>query len=179
MDQAQQVLRRLEKEAAIQFAPMVGPVKGKVLENLIRKHKPKRILEIGTLFGYSAILMARLGPEVITIEIEKSNILIAAKNIQEAGLSNIRIIYGDAVKVIPTLEGKFDMIFIDAAKNQYLKYLKLSEGYLKKGGIVVADNAGIFKDAMLDFLDYVKNSDNYQSRTLKVGGDAMEISIKA
>ncbi len=194
MDKALQVLKALEKQAegsvnGDDFIPSIGPIKGEVLEDIIKKYKPKKILEMGTLFGYSSILMARLLPrngKVITIEINKKYAEIAKKNIEAAGLSEkIEVMQGNAIIILAEIKEKFDLVFIDAAKKEYLAYLKLAEKKINKGGIVIADNAGIFKQEMLDYLDYVKNSGKYKSKTVKVPlefhedvEDAMEISIK-
>jgi len=82
------------------------------------------------------------------------------------------------------LKGSFDLVFLDAAKEQYLAYLKAVEKNLHKGSVVVADNVGVFASQMKDFLDYIRNSDSYKSRTVETGleyaggEDAMEISEK-
>ena len=169
--------------------PSIGPIKGKIIEDLIKKYKPKKILEIGTLFGYSAILMARLLPsegKVVTLEKSENNIKIAKKNIIDSGLSDkINPILGDALETIPKITEKFDFFFIDAQKDKYFDYLKLAEKNLKKGSIIVADNACIFKEQMSDYLKYVKRSGNYNTKTIKTLlefskdiKDAIEVSIK-
>ena len=104
---------------------------------------------------------------------------MASKNIVKANVPpKIKIITGDALIVIPTLRGKFDFAFIDAEKSEYFQYLKLAEGKLRKGAVVVADNAGIFADQMSDYLDYVRNAGKYQSRYEQVGDDGVEMSVK-
>ena len=187
MDKALQVLKRLEQEAMEVWVPSIGPIKGKVIEDVIKKHKPRRILELGTLFGYSAILMARLLPKdgkVITVEINERNARIAEENIEEAGLAErIEVLVGDALEIIPRLKDSFDLLFIDAAKEQYLHYLKLAEKNLHKGSVVVADNVLIFERSMMDYLDYVRHAGNYESKTVETPleysdeEDAMEISV--
>ena len=104
-----------------EFVPSIGPVKAKIIANIVKKHKPKRILEIGTLYGYSAILMANLLDDaadsvgsVITIEIDKTVAKTARKNMEDAGLlRKVDIIVGDALEVIPKLRGKFDLLAIE------------------------------------------------------------------
>ncbi len=188
MNNAQKVLNRLEEHAVRQSLPSIGPVKGKILEELIQKYKPKMILEIGTLYGYSAILMARLLPKcgkVITVEIDKDAANIARRNIEDANLlDKIEIITGGAREIIPILSEKADLLFLDATKKEYFEYLKLAERNLRSGSVVVADNAGAFKEEMQDYLDYVRKSE-YKSRTIKVPPefrgdveDAMEVSVK-
>jgi predicted O-methyltransferase YrrM len=179
---ADEMLRQIEKASEKNFLPIIGPHKGKFLAEEVRKAKPRRVLEIGTLIGYSAILMGKEledEVEIITIEIHKDEAELAAKNIIRANIqAKIKIITGDALLVIPTLEGQFDFAFIDAEKNEYFQYLKLAEGKLRKGAVVFADNAGVFADQMGDYLDYVRNSGKYRSRYIQVGGDGVEISVK-
>jgi predicted O-methyltransferase YrrM len=191
VSRASQVLRRLEKMAEKQFIPSIGPIKGKIITGIIQKYKPRNILEIGTLYGYSAILMADtlIGADekVVTIEIDKSIAGIARKNIADASLLNkIDVIVGNALDEIPGLNSKFDLLFLDAAKNEYLKYLELAQkNDLKRGTIVVADNVEISKNEMQDYLEYVRNSTIYESKTIETTveftpnvKDALEVSIK-
>jgi predicted O-methyltransferase YrrM len=87
MNVALQVLRSLERMAQKEFVPSIGPIKGKIITEIIKKHNPKIVLEIGTLYGYSAILMADTLPadgKVVTIELNKMNANIASKNIAYA-----------------------------------------------------------------------------------------------
>jgi predicted O-methyltransferase YrrM len=189
------VLKSLERMGEREFVPSIGPVKGKILSKIIRKHKAKTALEIGTLAGYSAILIASLLPNdesrkkavVTTIEIDKKTASIAMKNVQKAGFSDkIEIIIGDALEAIPKLDHKFDLLFLDAAKDEYLRYLKLAEQKnLHKNSIVVADNVGVSEQQMLDYLEYVRNSGFYTSKTIETEleytpgvKDAIEMSIK-
>jgi predicted O-methyltransferase YrrM len=190
MDTALQVLRSLERMAQKEFVPSIGPIKGKIITEIIKKYNPKIVLEIGTLYGYSAILMANILPvdgKVVTIELNKTNANIARKNMAHAGLSDkIDIAVGNALEVIPNLDLIFDLLFLDAVKDEYLKYLKLAENKnLKKGSIVVADNVEVSKNEMLDYLEYVRNSERYKSETIETAleftpniRDAIEVSIK-
>jgi len=193
--EAIRVLKSLERMGEKEFVPSIGPVKGKILASIIRKHKAKTALEIGTLAGYSAILIASLLSNdvnrkkavVTTIEIDKKIASVAMKNVQKAGFSDkIEIIVGDALEAIPKLDQKFDLLFLDAAKDEYLRYLKLAEQKnLHKGSIIVADNVGVSENEMLDYLEYVRNSGFYESKTIETEleftpdvKDAIEMSIK-
>jgi len=179
---AEEVLREIEKMTEKEFLPIVGPRKGQVLAEFIHKIKPKRVLEIGTLIGYSAILMAKeLEGEahLTTIEIHADEAEKARENIKRAEVrATIDVIVGDAIKVVPKLKDEFDMVFIDAEKSEYIDYLRLVEDKLHKGSVIVADNAGIFAHEMRDYLDYVRNSGKYRSRYLPVGEDGLEVSVK-
>jgi predicted O-methyltransferase YrrM len=190
------VLKSLERMAQKEFVPSIGPIKGRIITEIIKKYNPKNILEVGTLYGYSAILMATAAAadtlqadgKVITIEIGRSVADIARKNVADAGLSEkINVIVGDALEVIPKLDLKFDLLFLDAAKDEYLKYLKLAEdNVLKKGAVIVADNVEVSKNEMLDYLEYVRSSGGiYKSETIETAleftpnvRDAVEVSIK-
>ncbi|HJY14780.1 MAG TPA: CmcI family methyltransferase, partial [Nitrososphaeraceae archaeon] len=131
-DKTSRVLKSLVKMAEKKFVPSIGPVKGKIVAKIIKKYKPRNILEIGTLYGYSAILMASMlsssNGRVVTIEINKSVAEAANKNIEDAGLSDkIVVIIGNALDVIPRLDQRFQLLFLDAAKDEYLGYLKSAE----------------------------------------------------
>lgn len=202
------VLSEIEGIAKKNSLPSIGPIKGEIIVDIIKKYKPKRILEIGTLHGYSAILMANCllsvnnnaGKDndnanketiVTCLEIDQQLANIAKKNIEKAGLSDrIEVITGDALEIIPTLNKyyRFDLVFIDAVKNQYLRYLKLVEenGLLNKKSVVVADNILIYENEMKDYLDYVRNSGKYNSYTTETTleftknvKDALEISLSS
>jgi predicted O-methyltransferase YrrM len=194
-DQIPNILRELERLAKKEHLPSIGPIKGKIISEIIQKCKPTTILEIGTLHGYSAILMTDLllddyhDAKLITIEIEKNLADIARKNIGKAGLAHkIEVVCGNALDVIPTLTGyKFDLVFLDAVKSEYLQYLKLIEvnELMKKGSVVVADNVLLYENEMKDYLEYVRNSDRYKSQTTKTTlefnknvKDALETSVQ-
>ncbi len=197
MNKAIDILNSLDEIGKKRFMPSIGPTKGKIIADIIREHKPKKILEIGSLYGYSAILMANVmsdyyddddGDEfkVVTVEIDKNNGDIAKINIKDAELSDkIDLITGDALEVIPKLHYKFDLLFLDAAKDQYLQYLRISEesNIIKKDAIIIADNVGISKNEMIEYLEYVRNSGKYNSKTIETTlefskdiDDAMEVS---
>lgn len=201
------ILAEIEETARKEFLPSIGPIKGKIIEDVIKEYKPKKALEIGTLHGYSAILIAniilsgkydnenfnseRSSTEPILISVEKDQRLanIARKNIEKARLSEkIQVINGDALEIIPKLKSKFNMIFLDATKSEYLKYLQLIEKYLllNKRAVIVADNVLIYENEMKDYLNYVRNSGKYISRTTETSleftknvKDALEVSINA
>ena len=188
------LLRELEQLAKRDHLPSIGPIKGKIISDIVKKYRPTSILEVGTLHGYSAILMGSLLPDdggkLITIEIDKNLANIARKNIDKAGLSGkIQVICRNAIDVIPTLAGyKFDMVFLDAIKSEYLQYLRLIEekNLMKTESVVVADNVLLYENEMKDYLEYVRNSGNYISHTTETTlefnkniQDALEISVRS
>jgi len=195
-DEDQQIstlLRDLEQIAKREHLPSIGPIKGKIISAIMKKYKPTTILEIGTLHGYSAILMADSlsdDGKLITVEIDKNNADTARKNIDKAGLSNkIKVICDNALDVIPTLAGyKFDLVFLDAAKSEYLEYLRFIEekNLMKENSVVVADNVILYENEMKDYLEYVRNSGRYMSQTTETTlefnknvKDALEISLRS
>lgn len=133
-NKAEIILRNVEEIAKTRYLPIIGPKKGRILAELIRRFKPKRILKVGTLIGYSTIIMGKEldeDAEMITIEINGDDAKIARKNITEAEIKpRVKVITGDALEVIPKLSGSFDMVFLDANKSEYYKYLKLVENKL-------------------------------------------------
>lgn len=185
------VLRDLEKIAKKQSLPSIGPVKGRILADIISKHKPETILEIGTLHGYSAILMADMLPDdgkLITMEKDTNLSTIAMKNVEDAGLSHlIRVINVDGLKGIPLLQKqKFDLMFLDAIKSDYLKYLNLAEknNLLSDRVVIVADNVLLYENEMQDYLHYVRASGKYKSQSTETTleftknvKDALEVSV--
>ena len=182
MDKAEAVLRDIESQAGQGRWLMVGAERGAVLEEMVRKHQPKRVVEVGACVGYSAILMARHlppGGRIQTIEIDPEAAQLARDNLARAGLADrVEVIVGDALKVIPTLSGTVDMVFIDAKKEDYLNYLKLLEDKLHAGSVVVADNVKIFAVALKHYLDYVRTSGKYDSELFDFPVDAVEVSIR-
>lgn len=159
--------------------PIIGREKGVLLEKIVKEKNPRLILEVGTLVGYSAILMGmhlKKG-KIISLEFDSHAAEIARQNIAKAGLSDkIEIIVGDARETIPKIKDTIDMLFLDAAKEEYFGYLKLAEPKLAKNAVIVADNAKIFAEEMRDFLDYVRNSGKYKSTFHDFGFDGVEVS---
>ena len=182
LTKAEHVLAEIEEAAKHDFLPIVGPRKGQILSRAVKASKPRHILEVGTLIGYSTILMGKEldeNTEITTIEIHPEEAKMARANIKKAEIQpKITVKIGDATKIIPTLKGCYDAVFIDAEKTEYYEYLQLMENKLHAGTVIVADNAGIFADQMRDYLDYVRSSGKYESKYVPVGEDGLEISIK-
>lgn len=183
------VLEAMDRFAEQRFLMNIGPEKGPLVRELIaRLPANARILELGLFCGYSSILLAStLGPEGRITSVEKSSTSVtgARANIAHAGLSErIQIVHGGSSETIPTLEGPFDLVFLDHWKDLYRTDLQLIEEHslLRPGSIVVADNVGeVFGAAA--YLDYVRTCGRYDSehRTAKIEytqiPDAVEISV--
>lgn len=182
MNKPEKVLKDIEKVAQQSRAlPIIGSQKGIVLERVIKEKQPKLVLEIGALVGYSSILMAKdmKKGKIVSIEVNKKNADAAKLNIKNSGLADkVEVINGDALEIIPTLDGPFDLVFIDANKEDYLNYLRAAEPKMTKNAVVIADNTGIFKDRLKDFLEYVRKSGMYKSEMHDFGFDAVEVSKK-
>jgi predicted O-methyltransferase YrrM len=185
----EEVLASIEEVAPRQGLPIIGPRRGKFLDEVIEQHDPSFILEVGTLVGYSAIRMARHlkdGGRMTCVELSEERARTARANFERAGLSDrIDVIVGDARSVLPKLKGRFDMIFFDAVKEDYLFYLKSIEGLIRRGSVVVADNVKSHAEAVAPYLDYVRKSGKYDSTYREAPpsfgsgpGDAVEISVR-
>jgi len=125
----------------------VSPAEGKFLHLLVRTLGAKRILEVGTLGGYSTIWMGRAlpeGGEIVTLELSEHHVQVARENIVKAGLGNVvKIIQGPAVESITKLQpgdAPFDFVFIDADKDNNLTYLLEAKRLTRKGAVIVVDN---------------------------------------
>jgi len=183
------VLKAIESIAPRDGLPIIGPRRGLILDGVVEKHNPSRILEVGTLVGYSAIRMGRHlkeGQKLTCIELREDMARTARSNIDKAGLSDvIEVKVGDARQLLPGLEGGFDMVFLDAVKEDYITYLKSIERLLHPGSVVVADNVKSHATEVAPYLDYVRNSGKYKSTYLDAPaqngidkGDAVEISVR-
>lgn len=116
---------------------------------------------------------------ITTIEICAEEAKKARENIEKAKvLPKIDVVVGDAIRILPQVTGEFDMVFIDAAKEEYFEYLKLVEEKLHKGSVIVADNAGVATAQMKDYLNYVRSSGKYISEYVSCGEDGVEVSTK-
>lgn len=143
-DEALVTARRRAEEAGMPLIE-VAPEDGALLGALVAAVAPRRIVEIGTLFGYSAIWMARSlppGGTVTSVEFESRHAVVATANIEAAGMGDrVEILVGDAADVLTDIETPVDLVFIDADKVGYPQYLDWARGSLRTGGIVLADNA--------------------------------------
>jgi caffeoyl-CoA O-methyltransferase len=138
------VLADIEKYAKERDIPIIGPDCGRLLALVAKISGAKRIFEMGSAIGYSAIWFARAagpGAEIYCTDGDPANADLARKNFERAGVSkNIRFMTGEAVDLIDSTEGSFDIILIDVYKHQYPAALKKSLPRLKSGGLVITDN---------------------------------------
>lgn len=138
------ILDTIEREALDSYVPIIRKEMQSFLRLLLAMQKPKRILEVGTAVGFSAILMAEYNPypcEIVTIENYEKRIPIARENFTRAGKEGqITLLEGDATEVLKTLDEPFDMIFMDAAKGQYINFFGDVMRLLKNDGVLVSDN---------------------------------------
>ena len=137
-------LKVIKEKALEEHIPIIMDDTLEVIDTYLKEMKPKRILEIGTAVGYSAICFSKYLAEdgiIDTIERDEERIAEAKANIKEMELDNkINIYEGDAVEILLTLNNKYDAVFIDAAKGKYTFFLEQSLRMLDKNGIIFADN---------------------------------------
>ncbi len=137
-------LEQLEREAKAAQVPIIRREMQSFLKVFLAIQKPERILEVGTAVGFSTILMAEYGrpdARITTIENYEKRFPVAEKNFQDSGYKDrITFLKGDAADVLKTLEGPYDLIFMDAAKGQYIHFLPEVLRLLAPGGVVISDN---------------------------------------
>ncbi len=185
----EEVLESIERVAPGRRLPIIGPKRGALLDEILEKHKPSTILEVGTLVGYSAIRMGRHlknGQKVTCVELNEDLADVARSNIARAGLSDrIGVVVGDARDVLLSLDEPLDLVFLDAVKEDYMFYLKSVERLLHRGSVVIADNVKSHAEEVKPYLEYVRNSGLYRSEYREAQsnygtdkGDAIEVSVR-
>lgn len=162
------ILRKIKQKAIEENIPIIMDDTLEVIAEILTDKRPSRILEIGTAVGYSAICFSKYLSEVgkiDTIERDEERVLEARKNIKDMNLENkINIYEGDAVEILPTLQEKYDVVFIDAAKGKYPFFLKEALRLLNKDGIIFADNI-LYKGYVMS--DYNKHKQRTAVRNLR------------
>ncbi len=157
-----------------------------MLRILIESRGAKRGVEVGAANGYGAINMGiafeRTGGHLYSLAIDSNRVKAFRENVRQMGLEKtVTCIEGDALQILPTLEGEFDFVFIDAIKRDYMKYFQILEPKLTPGAVVVGDNVIKSGRAMADFLEYIQNSPDYDTVIIRASmekGDGMSISYK-
>lgn len=161
-------LAKIKEKALEEHIPIIMDDTLEVIVKELKELKPKRILEIGTAVGYSAICFSEFLAEdgtIDTIEREHDRVLEAKENIKRAEVEDeINILEGDAVEILPTLNGMYDMVFIDASKGKYPFFLKEALRMLAPKGIIFADNV-LYKGYVMS--DYNKHKQRTAVRNLR------------
>lgn len=161
-------LKKIKEKALEEHIPIIMDDTLEVIDEILTKLKPKKILEIGTAVGYSAICFSKYlqeGGKVDTIERDEDRIEQAKQNIVKVGVADkINIFEGDAVEILPTLNDKYDMVFIDAAKGKYPFFLKEALRMLGENGVILADNI-LYKGYVMS--DYNKHKQRTAVRNLR------------
>lgn len=161
-------LEKIKQKALEEHIPIIMDETLDVIEKYLESNKPKRILEIGTAVGYSAICFTEFldkEGKIDTIERDLERVKEAKENIKKVGVENkINIYEGDAVEILPTLNNKYDVVFIDAAKGKYPFFLKEALRLINKNGIIFADNI-LYKGYVMS--DYNKHKQRTAVRNLR------------
>lgn len=154
-DEQKEYISKVKSNALRDYVPILKDESMQLISMILSLKKPNKILEIGSAVGYSSVCFSRYlcdaDSKITTIEIDDEMYNVAKKNIYNMGLDKkIEIIHADATEYLPKMEEKeyFDVIFIDAAKGQYLKFLDNALRLIKNGGVIIADNV-LFKGMVL------------------------------
>lgn len=169
IEEKDSLILEMEDFAHENNVPIVTKEVAEYLKFIVKTHKVKNILEVGTAIGYSGILMAKeiVGQDgkLYTIEIDEERYNQAQENIKKSGLNNIVSIKGDAVEEIKKIEENFDFVFIDASKGHYMDFFEDSIKLLNKNGIIFIDNimfrGYLYKEYPKRFKTIVKRLDSF------------------
>ena len=162
-------LTELEQQSKEKKIPIIGSEKGTWLLSKIKELKPKRILELGTANGYSAIILGSEGASITTIELDDK---IAEEAMRNFSLFNTKaeIIIGDGVEIVHDLvsknKGSFDLIFIDFAKKKYLPVLEDCLQLVRQGGLIIADNISF--DGCQDYKKEVLSNSQLKTEIIEI-----------
>ena len=191
-------LEELEQTALRDRVPVIRREMQSFIKTFLAMNQPGRILEVGTAIGFSTLLMCEYGREdlqIVTIENYAKRIPIARENFRRAGREDqITLLEGDAGELLKTLEGPFDMIFMDAAKGQYIHWLPEIRRLMAKGSVLISDNVlqegdiieshylverrkrTIYK-RMREYLYELKHDPSFVTSILPLG-DGVTVSVK-
>lgn len=191
-------LNEIEKEAKKTDVPIIRTEMQSFIKLLLAMKKPMSILEVGCAIGFSTLLMSEYAPKgckIITIEKYEKRIPVAKENFKRAGKEDsITLLEGDALELLPKLDGVYDLIFMDAAKGQYINFLPEVLRLMPEGGILLSDN--VLQDGdiiqsryavtrrnrtihtrMRDYLYELKHHPQLTTAVLPVG-DGITVSVK-
>lgn len=155
------ILKRLEKTAK-QYTN-IAPENGQFLSILIQSIQAQKVLEVGTSNGYSTLWLAaalkKTGGTLVTLEFDETRAELARTHLREAALDSIAEVHvGNALAEIPKFGGPFDLVFLDAEKSEYQRYLELALPSIRPGGLIVADDTVTMRDEMPDYVEFVFNT---------------------
>ena len=157
-----ELILEMEEYASLKNIPIIEKDSIAFIMKYIKKNNIKTILEIGSAIGYSTILMASASQEVTvtTIERDESRYMECLKNVKKCGVEKkINVVFQDALELNLSDELRYDLIFIDAAKGQYIKFFEKYKNYLNPGGVIITDN--------IKFHGYVGESSKLDKGNLK------------
>lgn len=187
-------LEKIKQKALEEHIPIIMDDTLEVVDRILKEVQPKRILEIGTAVGYSAMCFSEYlqgDGKIDTIERDEERIAEAKVNIKNVGVEDkINIYEGDAVEILPTLNEKYDVVFIDAAKGKYPFFLNQALRMIRQGGVIIADNV-LYKGYVMsdynkhkqrtavrnlrEYIAEITNNDKLETKILEVG-DGLAIS---
>lgn len=191
------LLAEMERYAEENGVPIADPEVAVFLEITVRALRARRVLEVGTAIGYADIFMARgmsPGGMLVTIDVSDEMIGKAKEYVKRADLADrLEFHKGPALKVIPTLQGPFDLVYVDAVKEEYRAYLDLALSLTRMGGVFICDNvlwkgqvargsllADYYRrstEALRDFNDYFVHHPQLLAQVLPVG-DGLAYGVK-
>lgn len=149
------ILNQIKQKASESYFPIIDDSVAKLLTFIIQDNKPKNILEIGTGFGYSTITMAfevsKYNGEITSIELLEERTLFVKNYLDKINLNCVKLITGDARIILPKIDSFYDLVFLDAAKAQYLEYLPQIYRLLKSNGWLITDNSNFHGMLSQDF----------------------------
>ena len=193
----EKLFKKMEEYGHANHVPIINENGLKVLLDTVRKYKPKRVLEIGTAIGYSALQIAANaaeGVEITTLELSEERARLARSFMEESPYnSQITILTGDAGKLLEEISGSYDFVFIDAAKGQYPDYFRKIQPYLADDAVIAADNV-LFRGyvrggveaprrfrtivkRLREYLSMVENNPEYTT-SIYDNGDGLAISVR-
>ena len=191
-----ELILEMEEYASLKNIPIIEKDSIAFIMKYIKKNNIKNILEIGSAIGYSTILMASVDRDVTvtTIERDEARYMECLKNVKKCGFEKkINVVFQDALDV--NLTGvKYDMIFIDAAKGQYIRFFEKFKYFLNDGGVIITDNlkfhgyVGKSKEIesknlrglaqkIEDYIEFLKNNQEFETNFYNVG-DGLSVSVK-
>ena len=190
-------LKDIEKYGRDNKIPILLDESLEYIENILKEVKPNRVLEIGTAIGFSSICFSQFLADdgrIDTIEIESLRVEQANENIEKVGVQDrIRVLEGDALDILPYLQEKYDVVFIDAAKGKYNEFFEHALRLTQKGSIIIADNV-LYKGYVLsdynkhkqrtavnklrEFIDMVLHDENLDAKLVEIGDGLIVARVK-